>query len=103
MSDSSTRTLINLRQLEVLRAVMRYRTTIGAAEELGMSQPAVSKAIRLAETKMGFLLFDRISNRLVPTQEARILFADAEPWFLMHQAIQQKAWDLRTGKAGVLR
>lgn len=82
---------------------MRYRTTIGAAEELGMSQPAVSNAIKLAEAKMGFLLFDRISNRLMPTQEARILFADAEPLFLMHQAIQQKAWDLRTGRAGVLR
>jgi DNA-binding transcriptional LysR family regulator len=103
MSSSSPRALINLRQLEVLRAVMRYRTTIGAAEELGMSQPAVSNAIKLAEAKIGFPLFDRISNRLVPTQEARILFADAEPLFMMHQAIQQKAWDLRTGRAGVLR
>lgn len=104
MSHSSApRALINLRQLEVLRAVMRYRTTIGAAEELGMSQPAVSNAIKLAEAKVGFPLFDRISNRLTPTQEARILFADAEPLFMMHQAIQQKAWDLRTGRAGVLR
>ena len=103
MSTSPVRALINLRQLDVLRAVMRYRTTTGAAEELGMSQPAVSNAIKLAEAKMGFALFDRISNRLMPTQEARILFADAEPLFLMHQAIQQKAWDLRTGRAGVLR
>ncbi|NPC55965.1 LysR family transcriptional regulator [Caenimonas soli] len=103
MSDTSTRTLINLRQLEVLRAVMRYRTTIGAAEELGMSQPAVSNAIKLAEAKIGVALFDRINSRLVPTEDARILVADAEPLFRVHEAIQRKAWDLRTGRAGVLR
>ncbi|HSV80277.1 MAG TPA: LysR family transcriptional regulator [Ramlibacter sp.] len=103
MSDSSTKTLINLRQLEVLRAVMRYRTTIGAAEELGMSQPAVSNAIKLAEAKVGVPLFDRISNRLQPTADARALLADAEPLFRVHEAIQRKAWDLRTGRAGVLR
>jgi DNA-binding transcriptional LysR family regulator len=102
-TGTSARVLINLRQLEVLRAVMRYRTTIGVADELGMSQPAVSNAIRLAEAKLGFPLFDRISNRLIPTAEAKILFDDAEPLFLVHQAIQQKAWDLRTGRAGVLR
>jgi DNA-binding transcriptional LysR family regulator len=103
MSDSSTKTLINLRQLEVLRAVMRYRTTIGAAEELGMSQPAVSNAIKLAETKVGVPLFDRISNRLQPTADARALLADAEPLFRVHEAIQRKAWDLRSGRTGVLR
>ena len=103
MSDPQFRSLINLRQLEVLRAVMRCRTTIGAAEELGMSQPAVSNAIKLAETKLGIALFDRVSNRLVPTADARILMADAEPLFVVHEAVQRKAWDLRTGRAGVLR
>ena len=103
MSDPQFRSLINLRQLEVLRAVMRYRTTIGAAEELGMSQPAVSNAIKLTETKLGIALFDRVSNRLVPTADAHLLMADAEPLFLVHEAVQRKAWDLRTGRAGVLR
>ena len=103
MSDPQFRSLINLRQLEVLRAVMRCRTTIGAAEELGMSQPAVSNAIKLAETKLGIALFDRVSNRLVPTADAQILMADAEPLFVVHEAVQRKAWDLRTGRAGVLR
>ncbi|HUD33320.1 MAG TPA: LysR family transcriptional regulator [Variovorax sp.] len=90
MSDPQFRSLINLRQLEVLRAVMRCRTTIGAAEELGMSQPAVSNAIKLAETKLGIALFDRVSNRLVPTADARILMADAEPLFVVHEAVQRK-------------
>ena len=68
-----------------------------------MSQPAVSNAIKLAETKLGIALFDRVSNRLVPTADAQILMADAEPLFVVHEAVQRKAWDLRTGRAGVLR
>jgi DNA-binding transcriptional LysR family regulator len=103
MSGSPRKTLINLRQLEVLRAVMRYRTTIGAAEELGMSQPAVSNAVKLAEAKIGAALFDRVSNRLLPTADARVLLQDAEPLFQVYEAVQRKAWDLRSGRAGVLR
>jgi len=94
---------MNLRQLEVLRAVMRCRTTIGAAHELGMSQPAVSHAIKRTEQQLGFRLFDRVHNRLVPTDEARILFEESEPLFAMHQAIKQKAGDLRDGRAGRIR
>jgi DNA-binding transcriptional LysR family regulator len=94
---------MNLRQLEILRSVLRCRTTIGAARELGMSQPAVSHAVQRAESQLGFRLFDRVNNRLVPTEEARILFADSEPLFAMHQAIKQKAVDLRDGKAGRVR
>lgn len=94
---------MNLRQLEILRSVLRCRTTIGAARELGMSQPAVSHAVQRAESQLGFRLFDRLNNRLVPTEEARILFADSEPLFAMHQSIKQKARDLRDGKAGRIR
>src|SRR5438445_73298 len=79
------------------------RTTIGAAQELGMSQPAVSHAIKRAESQLGFRLFDRVHNRLVPTEEARILFDDSEPLFAMHQAIKRKANDLRHGRAGRIR
>ncbi len=68
-----------------------------------MSQPAVSHAIQRAEAQLGFRLFDRVNNRLVPTEEARILFAESEPLFAMHQAIKQKAADLRDGRAGRIR
>lgn len=101
--SGAANTAMNLRQLEILRSVLRCRTTIGAARELGMSQPAVSHAVQRAESQLGFRLFDRIHNRLVPTEEARILLADSEPLFAMHQGIKQKAVDLRDGKAGRIR
>jgi len=94
---------VNLRQLEIIRAVMRTRSTVAAAQDLGMSQPAVSNAIKAAEKQLGFELFDRTSRRLVPTQEARILLADAEPLFLMHEQIKQTALQLKAGRKGELR
>lgn len=94
---------MNLRQLEVLRAVMRTRSTVGAAQDLGMSQPAVSNAIKAAESNLGFALFDRTNHRLVPTEEARILLAEAEPLFLMQDVVNQTAMHLRTGRKGQVR
>ncbi|SFI05721.1 LysR family transcriptional regulator [Bradyrhizobium sp. cf659] len=94
---------MNLRQLEILRAVMRTRSTVAAAKDLGMSQPAVSNAIKHAESALGFLLFDRINKRMVPTQEAQILLAEAEPLFLMQDLISQTAAHLRADRKGRMR
>jgi DNA-binding transcriptional LysR family regulator len=94
---------MNLRQLELLRAVIRCETTVGAARELGLSQPAVSNAIKHLESQLGFPLFERINNRLFPTQEARALYQDSEPIFSMHAALESKVQDLRENKAGQIR
>lgn len=94
---------MNLRQLEIFSAVMRYGTTIAAAEQLSMSQSAVSNAIKHMEAQLGFKLFERVSNRLLPTEEAKLLLEEAEPLFLHQQAINQRAKDLRAGRIGRIR
>jgi len=94
---------MNLRQLEIFRSVMRCRTTVAAAEELAMSQSAVSNALKLVEIQLGFKLFERISNRLVPTEEAKLLLEQAEPLFTHQQVVNQCADDLRAGRIGRLR
>ena len=94
---------MNLRQLEIFRAVMHHRTTVAAAGMLGMSQSAVSNAIKHAEDQLGFLLFERRSNRLCPTQEARLLLEQAEPLFAYHEAVGRHIDDLRAGRVGRLR
>ncbi len=91
---------VNLRQLEVLRAVMKRRTTTGAAHELGMSQPAVSNAIKHTEEQLGFLLFDRVNNRLLPTREAEILFAESESLFQLYEAIRRRTAQMSSGRIG---
>ncbi|MCC7283361.1 MAG: LysR family transcriptional regulator [Acetobacteraceae bacterium] len=93
---------MNLRQIELLRAVVRCQTTVRAARELGLSQPAVSNAIRHLESQVGFPLFERINNRLFPTAEARALCQDSEPIFQLHAAFSAKLQDLRESRAGHL-
>jgi DNA-binding transcriptional LysR family regulator len=94
---------MNLRQLELLRAVIRNETTIGAGRELGLSQPAVSNAIKHLEGQLGFPLFERINNRLFPTMEARSLYDNSEPIFSLHAALELRVQDFRENKAGQVR
>ncbi|WP_306930046.1 helix-turn-helix domain-containing protein [Agrobacterium larrymoorei] len=44
---------LSLRLLEIFDAIMRCGTTVEAAEQLGISQPAVSNGIRQLETQTG--------------------------------------------------
>ena len=94
---------MTLRQLEILRAVIRWRTTVAAARQLGLSQPAVSNAVKAMESQAGFPLFERINNRLFPTKEAQALHDEAESIFTLHGNLANKLRDLRESKAGHLR
>lgn len=67
---------IRLRELRVLRAIVTTGTTTAAADLLGISQPAVSRALAQLEERLGRTLFSRESGRLLPTAEA--LGVDAE-------------------------
>lgn len=69
---------MNLRQMEVFRAVMATGTIAGAADLLHVSQPSASKALSLAERRSQLRLFERIKGRLVPTPEARRLYQEIE-------------------------
>ncbi|MFM2478881.1 LysR family transcriptional regulator [Celerinatantimonas sp. MCCC 1A17872] len=94
---------INLRLLEIFGSVMRCQTTVDAAYELGISQPAVSTGIKQLEGQLGFPLFERINRRLLPTEDARLLFDEVEPIFMMIRATENRVRSLRQGNAGVLR
>ena len=94
---------MNIRQLEIFCAVMRARTTVAAAFELGISQPAVSNAIKHLEDNLGFSLFDRVGNRLVPTAEGKAVYQDVQPLQTMAEGLLQRLSDLRDTKRGHLR
>lgn len=94
---------MNLRQIELLRAVVRCETTVRAAQELGLSQPAVSNAIKHLESQVGFPLFERVNNRLFPTAEARTLYEESEPIFTLHAALEARVQDIKENRAGHIR
>jgi len=94
---------MNLRQIEILRAIIRHNTTVAAARVVGLSQPAISNAIKTMEEQAGFALFQRVNNRLYPTPEATILAEDAESIFDLHDKLERRIRDLRDSRAGQLR
>ena len=93
---------MNLRQLEILRAVVRHRTTVAAADELALSQPAISNALKAMEAQAGFALFERVNNRLFPTSEAMALYKESEAIFALHAKLENRVRDLRECRAGHL-
>jgi len=94
---------MKLRQIEVFHAVMITGSTVAAAEMLNVTQPAVSTTLKRMQDELGLNLFASSAGRLVPTHEARALFAQVH-------AIQEDVGSLRRlarllaeGKAGALR
>ncbi|RZJ10150.1 MAG: LysR family transcriptional regulator [Haliea sp.] len=79
---------MNLRHMEVFRAVMLTGGVVGAAELLHISQPAVSKILAQAQRQLGFALFVRIKGRLVPTAEGQALHAEVETLWRSVQRVQ---------------
>ncbi|WP_125766749.1 LysR family transcriptional regulator [Lapidilactobacillus wuchangensis] len=55
---------MNIRQLEIFTTVAATGSMTKAAQQLFLSQPAISKTIRELEQSIGVSLFDRIDNRL---------------------------------------
>lgn len=69
---------MNLRQMEVFRAVMFAGGVNSAAALLHVSPPAVSKVLAQAAKASGLTLFERVKGRLIPTPEAQRLYQDIE-------------------------
>ncbi|MDJ0390725.1 LysR substrate-binding domain-containing protein [Roseomonas sp. E05] len=97
------RAVMNARDIEIFRAVMQYRTLSAAAEVLHVSQPALSKAVRHCEDRLGFRLFQRRAGRLVPTAEAQTLLPEAERLYQELQGFKGFARDLGSHRGGLLR
>lgn len=89
-----------MRHLAVFRAVVKTGTISAAARHLHVSQPAVTKSVRLLEEQIGLPLFFRANGRLQLTPEADALMPEVERLFGNVQAIQQLADEIRDGFSG---
>jgi DNA-binding transcriptional LysR family regulator len=94
---------MNLRQIEMFRAVMQTGSFTAAAQALHISQPGVSRAARHLELQLGVPLFERSQGRIRPTDEAIALNAEIERSYRGVQSIQQFARALKHGTYAMLR
>ncbi|TSA15486.1 MAG: LysR family transcriptional regulator [Comamonadaceae bacterium] len=81
---------LSLNNLVIFESAGRLGGFTRAAEELGISQPAVSHAIRLLETELGSVLFDRRNRGVFPTQQGRFLLEQVSTGLtLIHQSLRE--------------
>ena len=74
-----------------------------AAERLYISQPALSKQIKLLESKLGFNLITREKKKFVPTA-AGLFFYNEAKYILNHINLTVlQAKDISSGKSGIIR
>jgi len=64
-----------LRQLRIFSSVARHSSFARAAEELGLTAPAVSMQIKQLETEVGLPLFDRTSRKVSLTMVGEYVLA----------------------------
>lgn len=68
---------MDLRQLRYFIALTEYRSFVRAAEAMGITQPAFSRAIQSLEHTFGCPLVDRASKALLPTPEGLVVLQHA--------------------------
>ena len=69
---------MDTRQLAAFCAVVERRSFSQAAEQLGVTQPAVSLQIRSLEKRLGRQLLDRSGRRVEPTEAGQRLYRSAQ-------------------------
>ncbi len=94
---------MNLRQMEVFRAVMVTGSISGAAALLHISAPAVSRLINYLQVSLAVPLFERSRGRIVATDDARHLYEEIDRIYRGVEAVQAVAASLKTGVGKTLR
>ena len=69
--------MLSAKQIEIFYEVYRHASMTAAAGSLNISQPSISKTLRIIEKNLNFKLFLRKGKKLVPTHEADDLFQHA--------------------------
>lgn len=90
-------------RLRVFQAVARHLSFTKAAQELFITQPAVTKHIRELERSYGQRLFERRGNRVSLTEAGRLLLHHADEVEALHQQLTASLYALHDEAAGRLR
>lgn len=90
------------RRLQVFYTVARLLSFTKAAEELHMTQPAVTFQVRQLEEQFNTRLFDRTHNRISLTDAGKKVFQCAERIFEVYSEMENSVRELTGDISGVM-
>ena len=94
---------MNQRHLEYFVTVVQKGSIKGAAKALGLSQPAISSAIRKLEQEFGAPLLQRDAQGSGPTRYGKSLYASAQTMVSVIDSAKRKISALQNPSQGHLR
>jgi DNA-binding transcriptional LysR family regulator len=81
---------MDTRQLQAFCAVVEKKSFSQAAEQLGVTQPAVSLQVRALEQRLGQSLLDRSGRRVEPTEAGRRLYTSAQRMLALEEQLLEE-------------
>ena len=81
---------MDTRQLQAFCAVVEKKSFSHAAEQLGVTQPAVSLQVRALEDRVGQTLLDRSGRRVEPTEAGRRLYRSAQRMLALEEQLLEE-------------
>jgi DNA-binding transcriptional LysR family regulator len=89
---------MDTRQLAAFCAVVERRSFSQAADQLGVTQPAVSLQIRALEKRLGQQLLDRSGRRVEPTEAGQRLYRSAQRLLALEEQLLQELGEKAEGE-----
>lgn len=94
---------MQIQDFEYLLAVAEHASIGRAADALGLSQPALTKAIRRLEVDAGLPLFVRNAKGMLPTEAGRAFLQRGRQIWLAYEDGRREMQHMRDGQLGRLR
>jgi DNA-binding transcriptional LysR family regulator len=94
---------MNLKHVRSFVAVVESGTVSAAAEDLRITQPALSRQIQALQRDVGLRLFDHVNRRLILTSNGEEFLRHCRALVAQADAARASAQSLGRGKTGILR
>ncbi|MBO1003197.1 LysR family transcriptional regulator [Pseudogracilibacillus auburnensis] len=91
---------MDIRLLIYFKTIVKHRQFTRAAEELHISQPSLSNAIKGLEQELGCKLFERSTKKLILTEPGQILYRHACKVLVHFENIHKEMSDAKNVGAG---
>lgn len=95
--------MLDTYQLQIFLTVIEAGNYTEAARRLHLTQPAVSRHIRLLQEQLGVRLFRRVGRQMLPTHAGERLIETARRILALSQRVEEEMAGLRGEVVGMLR